>query len=429
MKRLHILAGLLAIAVLFSACMAGPTTNDPANTTPETAAVPELEIPAETTEAPARQTTEVPAEATAEPTEAETAPETTAHVPQDGDESSAFSGIFSGCDETIYGVLYNAPFTNGEPAPTEVWNRGEYDQLVLIPRYVGTTVRAYEMELDENWQPVAKQAPVYTTVSQDGCVIGASLQRPEGAPAWYVEMELPDGRSAGMALSYNGRYGTARYEFLTDPYASSLVQTPSVMDDWAPSIERFGSDVVWAYWRAATRMGLDPWEATSEFFTELTEIGDGAAFTLREDQDMENGVYHFDAARFHTAYYTEKGTLGEAVRAQYNLYSSVGNRFGILGPDDPYRNDPLVYQLKGLTIYNPSLAAATVRIRLDHEDVGTFDLSAGDFCTLIPLDLPEFEASRPVSVDVEVLETYYGTPEEAIIQVWPGIGSNISGAL
>ena len=118
MKRLSILAGFLAAALLLTACATGRTSGDPAENLPteptETTALPQPTEPANeestvpVTEAPE---TEAPTE---EPTET-AAPELTTREPQIGDESSAFTGAFPDCDETIYGVIYNAPFTNGDP--------------------------------------------------------------------------------------------------------------------------------------------------------------------------------------------------------------------------------------------------------------------------------------------------------------------------
>lgn len=114
--------------------------------------------------------------------------------------------------------LHNKPsYSEGDPIPTVIWNEGEYDKLVIVPRYVGSRVCAYRAWYDDEGYLNTDETPVYETVAEDGCEIGASLERPEGGAAWYVSIELPNGRSAGMTLHYNGRYGTPLYEFLQEP--------------------------------------------------------------------------------------------------------------------------------------------------------------------------------------------------------------------
>ncbi|MBQ1371346.1 MAG: hypothetical protein IIY70_00310, partial [Oscillospiraceae bacterium] len=261
-----------------------------------------------------------------------------------------------------------------------------------------------------------------------GCEIGASLERPEGGAAWFVNIELPDGTHAGMYLNYNGRYGTARYEFFQEPYLSSLIQVPTAMEDWNSQFEMIGYENFWGFWRAAARMGLDTWDAAKTFYTALTEVGDGAAYTVTEGDDVENGVLTLKTARFHSAYDPQEGTLEERTAAQAALYAQIGNKNGILGPDQPSSGEPLVYRLTGLTVLNPSLAASKVQISVNGADCGVFELARGDFDTLIPLELEAVSAESPVTVEVRITETNYGTPETAIIEVFPGLSGNISGA-
>ena len=145
---------------------------------------------------------------------------------------------------------------------------------------------------------------------------------------------------------------------------------------------------------------------------------------------MENGSCTLELARFHSVYYEEGETLAAEVAAQYALYEKIGNEKNILGPEtDVERSDALYYRLQGLSIYNPSLAARSVQLRVNGEALGSFELTQGDFWTLIPLDLPDCAADRPITVEVEIVSTNFGSPSEAIIEVHGGLASNISGAL
>ena len=412
MKRTRLIFLFLALCLLAASCSghADPGTADPASES--------------------GGTTEPASESVTAP-ETETGPESGSGDTQETGltESSAFRAVFPVCDETILGTLYNAPFTNGEPEPTAVWNEGEYDRLMLIPRYVGTAVRAYACSYDEEGWLNVSETPSFETVAEDGCVISASLERPEGHTSWYVAMELPDGGSAGMELKYDGRYGSPRYEFLQDPYRSSLIEVVTAMEDWNLQFDEFGYERFWGFWREAKRAGRDTWEALELCFTELTELGDGASWTATEGGDIEDGVLRLKAGRLHTAYAPEEGTLEEQLAAQNELYRKIGNEKGILGPDEEDTGEPLVFRLTGLTVYNPSLAASEVRVLVNGTDCGAYTLTEGDFFTMILLDLEDLPGDRPVEITVEILKTNYGTPGDAVIEVWPGLASNISKAV
>ena len=58
-------------------------------------------------------------------------------------------------------------------------------------------------------------------------------------------------------------------------------------------------------------------------------------------------------------------------------------------------------------------------------DCGAFALTDGEGCTLIPLDLPEFVADGPVRVVMRLADA----PPETEIEVYPGLGSNVSRAI
>lgn len=438
MKRNLIISLLIVTALLLTACAAAKNTesNDSEMKVPHSMETGTAEAPDATAAVP--DTTEKAPETAeqASTTDAVTeAPDNTESETEVGPqeeglrENYAFTQRFSQCGETVIGLLYNDPFSEGDPIPTEIWNEGEYDKLVIIPRYVGSIVRAYRVSEDAEGLMTLDEEPAFSTTAEDGTEIGASLERPEGMAAWYVSIELPDGRSAGLELNYNGRYGTPLYEFIEDPYLSSLIKVPTAMEDWNPQFDLIGYERFWAFWRAAQRSNEDTWEACKKYFTQLTEVGDGAAFTVVLGGDMDGDTYNFQAARFHSAYFTEKDTLEDAVSAQFELYRAIGNERGILGPDQDSTGEELVYRLTGLTVFNPSLCAKQIQVTVNGIDAGIFDLSPSDFCTLISLDLPDFIADSPISVTVKVISVNYGTPDTAIIDVYPGIGGNISNAI
>lgn len=417
MKHFSLISVLLAVGLLLSACASSvqpadaPTVSQPdiSEPAPENAVPPETAAPSETA---------APAE-TAASSETEAPSESAAQAPaSDAGESSAFTAAFSGLDASIVGVIYNEPFNDGAPRVTAQWNNVPWERLAIVPRYAGTVVSAYGVNLTDAGELAVERTPVYSTVAADGCIIGAGLTRPDAMPAWYVEMLLPDGQRAGLMLYYNGRYGTPRYEFLTLPTDTA---------DYAPQLDAFGEPLTAAYLRAAKRQGLTPADAAKRCFSQWNEFGDGAAFTLSEGE-MDGAYYHLDAARFHIAYYQEMASLAASVRAQDQRYQSIGNRDGILGPGRPSSGEALYFQLTGLTVYNPTMLATKVRITVNDRDLGEFDLNPSDACTLLEFADAE-KLNTAVSVDVQVVETRRGTPEEAILEVYPGIASNISGAI
>ncbi len=341
-------------------------------------------------------------------------------------ESSAFTARFAGCTETVLACLYNEPYVAGEPVPTLVWNQGEYDRLCIIPRYVGARVEAFPVTMNEDGSLEIAAQSAFSAVAEDGCIIAAALDRGEGMPLWYLSVTDPEGEAHGMYLQYNGRYGTPCYEFIENPLAAPDTDAQAEKD-LAPLLELFPAEEIWAFRRAAARQGLDIWQAGSRYATEFTEIGDGAAFTKRWGE-AENGVYTLQAARFRDSYYQEQDTLAQETEAQYRRYQQIGNQDGILGPETEGEED-LYFTLTGLAVFNPSLQASRVSVTVNGEAAGEFDLDGSDFCTLLPLELPHLPADVPVSVEIRVLETRFGTPAQTILEVLPGIGGNISGGL
>lgn len=422
MKRIGVLPLFLALCLLCCAC-AGAPANAPVSTAEQQGGAT-LPIPSGAEETLAPES--VP------PRETETAAPTETDAPAAADgESAAFTASFPECSDTVLAFVYNAPFTNGALTPTVVWNEGEYDQLYIVPRYVGSTVSAYALTANEEGYLSAENEPRFSSAaSADGCIISASLERPEGFARWLLCVEDAEGHDAWLQLDYNGRYGTPRYEFLEDVYLSSLIETPSGMEDWNDQMEVYGYETFWAFWRAAARNGMDAWEAAERCFTQLTEFGDGAAWTMCESGDMDGDAYTFRCARLRAAYCGDDwDSIDALTKTQYETYQQIGNAWGILGTDDPDALPELYFSLTGLTVFNPSLAASKVQVTVNGIDVGTFALERGDFCTLLDVEMPEQVADRPLTVTVRVVETNYGAPDEAIIEVYPGLGGNISGAL
>ena len=194
----------LAAAVLLCALLAG------------CAAVPPP--PAETTAPPTESTQavtepEAPSESeTQAPTEAQTPPATESEPV----ENSAWKNYvnYNDVPGDALAVILNEPFDQ-TPDATVTWREGEYERAYIIPRYVGSYVNLCGVTWDETtYQEIVSDKPSESTCADDGCVIYSALERPEGMAIWYLEAVSPDGRRAGMILSYNGNTGTPPVEYL-----------------------------------------------------------------------------------------------------------------------------------------------------------------------------------------------------------------------
>ncbi len=58
---------------------------------------------------------------------------------------------------------------------------------------------------------------------------------------------------------------------------------------------------------------------------------------------------------------------------------------------------------------------------------GQFALTEGEFFTWIPVDFPELPGSAPLRVEARVTEPRFGVPEQAVLYLWPDLGSNLRG--
>lgn len=192
MKKLY---WIFAICLLLTAC--GGTS------TPETQpATTEAQVDALLTEAGTTESM-IPQPGKNEPTENPLQPTLT--------ESSAWANYAQYSDKL--GIVLNEPVDN-PPKATTTWIEGEYECGYIIPRFSGSTVSLYILE----WSPdfstyTIADAPDFSTVSGDGCVIYTVLPRPEGMPMWYLEIVAPNGVGDGYILEYNGNTGTPETEF------------------------------------------------------------------------------------------------------------------------------------------------------------------------------------------------------------------------
>ena len=112
------------------------------------------------------------------------------------------------------GVLLNEPFEK-EPTATVTWREGEYDRAYIIPHFVGSYVNLFGVVWDEEGGYALTDKAVQSTYADDGCVIFSALERPEGMPRWYIEIEAPNGECAGFLLEYNGETGTPAQEYFS----------------------------------------------------------------------------------------------------------------------------------------------------------------------------------------------------------------------
>lgn len=429
-----ILVCLLILALLLGGCA---TEGGVVSGTEEKPTVPTLASPAvpegsDTDEELPASSTEAAEPASTEPLRTE--PE---HWdPEDGelsayfDENPAFTAIAGpNCDPSILAVLYNDPFADGEPKPTVVWNEGEFDRLVICPRWIGSMIDVWQIErsLEDGEETERLEGPVYTAVCESGDSYGAALERPDAAAKWAVSVTVPEFGNAYLELNYNGRYGTPAYEYLTDNSAAINAAAQTMDPAYAEiAANELGEDFFYAFLRAAFRSGKDLWAAIEQYCSPIGDYGDGAAYTQCECE-MEGDTCRMDAAQLREGYDPgSDGSVADRAEAQAQRYAEIGNAEGILGID-PERNEALYFDLKGITVYNPTLLAQEVQITVNGEDAGTFSLTEGDFVTLLDLGLEKLPADTAIRVEARVTRSR-GPAEAAILELWPGLGGNISGS-
>ena len=223
---------------------------------------------------------------------------------------------------------------------------------------------------------------------------------------------------------YNGRYGTYAYEYLTNN--AVLNDTMRIDPGIAVEVTNIvGEDAFCALLRTAARMGRDPWAVMERYCSPLGDIGDSAAYTVCQGE-MDGDTYYLEVARLHENYDPGDGSIAERAAAQAARYAEIGNEQGILGPERD-GGEALYFDLDGITVYNPTLLAREVTVKVNGIETGTYDLTEGDFVTLLDICAGELPADVPIQVEIRVTESR-GDPKAAILEVWPGIGGNISGA-
>lgn len=143
-------------------------------------------------------------------------PKTAESVPLDAQlidmmENSAYAAY---AKSGTLGVILNEPFET-EPTATMTWREGEYDRTYIIPRYVGSYVNLFGLVWDDEGGYSLTDKAVQSAYVEDGCVIYSVLERPEGMPMWYIEIEAPNGECAGFLVEYNGNTGTPAQEYFS----------------------------------------------------------------------------------------------------------------------------------------------------------------------------------------------------------------------
>ena len=198
--------------------------------------------------------------------------------------------------------------------------------------------------------------------------------------------------------------------------------------DAALKVALLGEENAFAYEKAVAALGLSASEAARQYCTALTELGDGAGWTEVERVKGDDGVYYLAVARLRTFCYDDTmQTLAGKVGSQYGRFRDGDRR--VLGPGpgpgQSREDEELIYDLTGLTAFHPALTGASLHVTVNGIDCGAFALADGEGCTLIPLDLPEFVADGPVRVVMRLADA----PPETEIEVYPGLGSNVSRAI
>jgi hypothetical protein len=424
---------ILICILLAALTVTGCTAADTPSTTPPTAApttaitAPPETVPPET--APSETPTpEPPATEPAEPEPTQTAAPVT--EPSAGlAENPAFTAIAGpDCDDAILAVICSAPFAEDGPAPTETWNEGAYDQLRICPRWIGSEVSAWEIRRwqDEEGENERLEGPVYSYVCGENTCIAAALDRPEGAPAWAILVTAPDGATGSLVLAYNGRYGTLSREYLTADAAAFCEERLDAEAEYLCILETVVEEqALSALLRAAERMEKEPWVALRRFCSPLCDFGDAAAYTIFRGE-MEGDTYYLETARMREGYDPCEGSIADRVAGQAQRYAEIGNAEGILGVDREAGED-LYFDLNGLTVYNPTLLAREVAVKVNGIEIGTYELTEGDFVTLLEICCGELPGDVPVQVEVRVTGSR-GDPEAAILEVWPSVGGNVSGS-
>ena len=365
-----------------------------------------------------------------------------------------FSGPLESAYPDMLAAIYNEPWDQGLPAPTVNWNAGGEDRLVIYPRYADSVISARRIVYDAEDGPSVEETPVYSTRCGPGDCIAASLERPAGRPCWLITVQTPENVEASWVLARNGSQGTPQWEL---PGWSAPNADPM---DWEACVaagglllQDLGCDSLpyplsndpaelrdhpnFAIGCALHRCGGEaPYDLLDWMYGQWLNAESAAwpVKSLRRDGDtwvMETGVVHehymieLDAENFVDGQGSPELSVEERIAGQARLFER--DRLLGYGGDTAAQGEKLHFDLHGLLVYNPTLGAKTVSIAVNGQDAGSFALTEGDFFTWIPLDFPNQPGDAPLRVELRVTETRFGAPEQAILSLWPDLGSNLRG--
>ena len=372
---------------------------------------------------------------------------------------SVFPGIFSAFDTSVLAAIYNAPFPDGSPTPTVVWNEAEQNRLVIYPRYAGSTVSARRIIRDADGNGAIEETPVYTTVCGEGDCIGAALERPE-VPCWVITVQTPDGAEGSWVLTRNSQYGTPTYEYLTCGGDTGASSDPFSGSEFYGSIaeqqlrhtgydSRVGNEYVYHLlpynnsnpfvllgesMLSAIVRALEPFGKDASSWMWNNWFADEGTVYMQMETEMEGDTCRMKAAVFFELYMDEMyaedlnprdRTMEETVAWQAERFSEerIIGAAGHLAEE----GEEVYFNLQGLLVFNPTLSAKTVSITVNGADAGRYTLTEGDFYTWIPFDGPNLPGDKPVAVEVRVVDTYFGAPDRAILDLWPEMRSIFRG--
>ena len=402
-------------------------------------------------------------EITEGPTELETALPTEPPAAERRMENP-FSGPLASASDYVLAAVYNEPFDQGIPAPTVNWNAGAEDRLVIYPRYPGSTVSARRIVYDAEGRASIEETPVYSTLCGPEDCIAASLERPAEGPAWVLTVRTPDGMNADWVLLRNSRYGPLSFENLCDlvPYAGEDAALFENSELYGSIADRLLGGVGYDGQRQGSVYQMLPYDADSPFvrlglsqlhgiFQALEPFGinagafvwnewfaeEAAAWTVAESR-MEGDSCVLEAGVVHEYYMNElykenfvegqgspEQSVAEEIAGQARLFAR--DRLLGYGGQEAAQGESLRFDLHGLLVYNPTLAAKSVSLSVNGREAGSFALTEGDFFTWIPLDFPNQPGDAPLRVEARITETYFGAPDRALLNLWPQLGSNLRG--
>ena len=410
---------------------------------------------------PATAATEAP-EITEGPTELETARPEEPPAAERRMENP-FAGPLASASDYVLAAVYNEPFDQGVPVPTVNWNAGAEDRLVIYPRYPGSTVSARRIEYDDSGSGSIGEEPVYSTLCGEGDCVGAALERPAEGPRWVLSVRSPDGREASWPLFYRAE-GTPRCESIccstedADPNAADSELFPVAAEQLLEllgyqtrnergSVLPYGSDprsnplyALGESWVGSMSRAMAPAGASgldlawNEWFA-----GEGAVWTVASSRReggalcTEAGVVHeyymdkLDREGFVEGQGSPKLSVAEQIQGQARLFAQ-DRLLGYAG-HTAAEGETLYFHLDALLICNPGLAAKTVFVTVNGKDAGEYALREGDVFTWLPLELPNEPGDTPLRLELRVTQTRFGTPEEAVLGLWPVMHSNLRGGL